>query len=101
MFIDPLSPFGNSSINQYVLARDIRASIGSKKDTSTANILRLGNPTVHDIALPALQQMRELRSQRQTSEPKPTFRIGQQLTAAVISVLTYPGETELTRIPYP
>lgn len=88
-------PFSNASINAEILSGHIRTCITGKKNTSSADIFRLSDSSNHYLVFPAFQKMRKLGIISNVPFSSPYG-----LTGAVISVLTYPGEMELTLIPY-
>lgn len=90
-----LSPSCHPTVHNNVRPSHVRTRVTCKEYTRPHDIFWFGNSTVHGFGLPAVQEMGELA----ISAYRSTL-LGWGLTEAVISVFTYPGEMELTRIPY-
>ena len=64
-----LLPFRYPPINTQILSRHIRTRITRQEHTATSDVLGFCNPPVHNLILPAFQEIGELHSVYQPSKP--------------------------------
>lgn len=89
-----LSPSCHPTVHNNVRPGHVRTRVTCEEYTRPHDIFWFGNSTVHGFGLPAVEEVGELA----ISAYRSTL-LGWELTEAVISVFTNPGEMELTRIP--